>query len=250
MAPMPLPIPANTKFVATLPHVREVSLLGRADLAYWEKRLQAEDLYPANIDGQAGILIGATDSVYLGKAFREFTICVLSSRRHDEPAPEGVFLVQAINSVRFFAWVERTCFATPYFHGVVELKPALPASVKMTFQNQVVFAAQMGDSASRSPETMDYGFSGPVFLPRNRQRSTAASKFFYARIQGQTTVIPFDPRLDQLELGTASADSCVESLRASRFTVTHWHLRPDAQHAKAKTLSRDRLPAIAQATTG
>src|SRR6202034_4248097 len=45
------------KWVAELAHVREVSLLGTADLAYWKERLRAEGLCPAGRDGQAQILI-------------------------------------------------------------------------------------------------------------------------------------------------------------------------------------------------
>ena len=35
------------KYVADLKHVREVSLLGTADLAFWEDRLRGEGLAPA-----------------------------------------------------------------------------------------------------------------------------------------------------------------------------------------------------------
>ena len=47
------------KWVAELPHVREVSLRGSAELAFWKDRLRKENLIPAEKDGKAQILVVA-----------------------------------------------------------------------------------------------------------------------------------------------------------------------------------------------
>jgi hypothetical protein len=50
------------RWAATLPHVREVSLLGTADLAFWRDRLREEDLAPLDRDGKAQVMLIAADS--------------------------------------------------------------------------------------------------------------------------------------------------------------------------------------------
>ena len=42
------------KWAAQVAHVREVSLIGTADLAYWAERLKREDLVPDDRDGRRG----------------------------------------------------------------------------------------------------------------------------------------------------------------------------------------------------
>jgi hypothetical protein len=53
---------STIRHVARLARVREVSLLGTADLAFWKARLQAEGLVPAEAGGKAQVLIIAADS--------------------------------------------------------------------------------------------------------------------------------------------------------------------------------------------
>jgi len=54
------------KWTAELKHVREVSLLGTADLAFWKDRLIKEELLPVDCDGRAKLLIVAADSKFMG----------------------------------------------------------------------------------------------------------------------------------------------------------------------------------------
>jgi hypothetical protein len=49
------------KWAAELSHVREVSLLGTADGAFWTQRLRDEDLSLAHRDGKAQVMIVAAD---------------------------------------------------------------------------------------------------------------------------------------------------------------------------------------------
>ena len=45
----------TTRYVAKVSRVREVSLLGSADLAFWRERLKTEDLVPAEREGMAQV---------------------------------------------------------------------------------------------------------------------------------------------------------------------------------------------------
>src|SRR4051812_37282299 len=182
------------KYVAELAHVREVSLLGTADLAYWRDRLRGEDLVPAERDGRAQVLIVAADSKYLGVPFREVSFSVLVAAHRGVPT-DGAYLVRAFNSCRFFAFCERAFFATPYDHGDVRVSASPPVSVQLGLGGEVVFRAELhaGGAASREPSQLDEGgWSGPVFLPRGR-RGTGEGRLFVARIRGRTRTEPFLP---------------------------------------------------------
>src|ERR1700722_18290838 len=100
----------TVKWAAQIAHVREVSLLGTADLAYWEDRLRRENLLPAERDGQAQLLIIATDSKYMGVRFRELSFSVLVSWSEGGVPQDAAYLVRAFNSFRFFALCERVLF--------------------------------------------------------------------------------------------------------------------------------------------
>src|SRR5688572_579796 len=98
-------------YVAELQHVREVSLLGTADLAYWEERLASHGLQAADHDGRAKILIIAAEGKYLGLRFRELSFSVVAYELDEKlRRRDGAFLVQAFNSSRLFAFCERTLF--------------------------------------------------------------------------------------------------------------------------------------------
>src|SRR5262245_55741199 len=90
---------APVKYVADIAGVREVSLRGSAELGFWQDRLRAPGLTPANLDGAAEILIVAAEMKYAGIRFRELSISVgvcvgeeppqltPSEPLHDEPRP-------------------------------------------------------------------------------------------------------------------------------------------------------------------
>ncbi|HEY0142399.1 MAG TPA: hypothetical protein VGF48_15985 [Thermoanaerobaculia bacterium] len=193
------------KFVADLEHVREVTVSGTADLHYWRKRLQEEGLTPSETDGAARILLTAADARFRGVHFRELSVCVF--------AGDGAFLVQAFNSVRFFAWVERVIFKTPYTFARVAIDAA-------AIRSEMV-EAHCGPRKA-GPTEVD-GFDGPVYLPNGR--------WFRAHIAGLTERIAFDPARDTFQTTLAP-------LLESRFTPREWHLRRDARHAKGNTLPR------------
>jgi hypothetical protein len=50
---------APVRYLADTDHVREISLIGTADLGFWKRRLAQERLIPAERDGKAEIMIVA-----------------------------------------------------------------------------------------------------------------------------------------------------------------------------------------------
>ncbi len=158
------------KYVAELAHVREVSLLGSADLGFWAERLRGEGLTPVEHAGRARVLVVSCSSKFFGVRFRELSFSVFV-RRPDasggvgRPAPsaDAAFLVQAFNSSRFFAWSERTWFSTPYRHGTIDVDVGLPGSLRLGLEGQTVFSAVMSADLNRRVGPAALRRAGPPF---------------------------------------------------------------------------------------
>lgn len=226
------------RFIAEPTHVREVSLLGTADLAYWRRRLAEENLVPADCAGHAQILIIAATMKFLGVRFTEVNFSVLLSSPELRPPRESAFLIQAFNSCRFFAFCERVLFATPYQHGNGRVSVSSPVAFQLMQRGEKVFEAKMqaNVSGARRPpsRTGPHGWEGAVFLPESRGRRGV----YFVRIKGQTRAYPFVRTEDVLTI-TPSADA--EALRAlldSQFSAQEWLVREDATHGKSRTFER------------
>ena len=229
------------KFVAELDHVREVSLLGTADLDYWEDRLRAEGLVPAQAGGRARVLIIAASAKFKGLAFRELSFCVLAHRPGEPTSADGSYLIRAFNSSRLLAFCERAFFATPYHHGDVRMSTS-PASIRLVEGGQITFHAEMrADAAAppREPSTRgEDGWEGPVFLPRDRRGASDPGRQFFARIRGDTRAYPFLRSQDSLTIEPAAGHGVLRSLVDSHYVAEEWVVRDDAIHAKSKTVRR------------
>lgn len=233
----------KVKFVAEISPVREVALLGAADLAFWNERLAAERLCPAEADGKARVMISATDAKFKGIRFRELTVSIFC-RPQEGDQREGVYLAHAFNSVRWFAWVERTLFSTPYDHGALKVDVGLPALVQLTLDNTVILKFQMStDSTSLGREPVRSGeesWVGPVFLPLGRRMGPNEGKWFLAKIGGHTLSYPFDPARDLATVFAVPTQPVVQWLNESRFSPQEWVVREAAHHAKSKTYPRSK----------
>ena len=64
------------KYPVEISPVREVTLVGTADLSFWTDRLRTEKLRPADHDGQAQLYISAVASRFKGIPFREVSISI------------------------------------------------------------------------------------------------------------------------------------------------------------------------------
>ncbi len=234
---------ASVKWAAELAHVREVSLLGTADLAFWKDRLLNEDLLPAvDEHGNARILIVAADLRFLGVRFHELSFSVLVHRQAQAGRQDAAYLLGAFNSRRFFAWSERVFFATPYDHADVRVSAAFPASIQLVRRGELLFAAEMDADSSgpgRAPARRgEERWEGPIFLPKRRRGNGAQGNLFFTRICGDAEIYPFLPAQDTLTFRRISDSEVLRPLLDSHFSAKEWSIRADATHAKSKTYPR------------
>src|SRR5262249_27784132 len=141
----------KVKWAAELAHVREVSLLGTADLPFWQGRLEAEGLRPAARDGRAAVLLIAADARFMGIRFREMSVSVQVVPPEGGALRDAAYLVGAFNSSRLLAFCERVFFSTPYRHGDVHLSASLPASIRVADKGGAGFRAEMGTGTPGEP---------------------------------------------------------------------------------------------------
>jgi hypothetical protein len=214
------------KWIAELRHVRDVSILGTADLAYWKDRLRAEDLLPAENASRAQILVVGGDARFAGIGFRELSFSVLLSPQGAAAWRNRAYLVHALNSCRAFAFCERTFFSTPYHQGDVHVSASFPASIEVVKDGDVVFRAQMQTEAcpeGRRPACCrEDGWEGPVFLPKPHGREVTQGKLFFARINGYTKRYPFLKLIDSLAVRPSPEIPVLQALCDSHFAPTEW----------------------------
>lgn len=222
------------KYIAQLQHVREVSLLGLADLAFWAERLRPESLHPAVVDGRAQILISGVSSRFIGLAFRELVIAVSTSNALGGGGRDGAFLLYAFNSSRLLGWSERTFFSTPYYHAHVDVAIGPPAQISVTQAGQLLLRAEMApgnqNSSREALRHSDETWEGPIHISSGRQ--------FFARLGGITQSYAFDPTRDVLKLQPASGVPVLQWLIDSNYRPQEWAIREDAHHARSKTFRR------------
>lgn len=209
-------------------------MLGTADLGFWRDQLGGEGFHPVPFEGQARVLVSATNAKFHRIPFRELSFSVFVSRRMGSLDAEGLYLVHAFNSVRFFAFVERTLFSTPYYPAALEVDLGPSVGIELREKARVPFRAAMSQRPSGSAS--EDGWEGPIFLPR---KGGAAGKLFFARLRGETTVAPFDPSSDTVTIEPSPTHPIFDWLVRSAFTPREWTLRPSATHGKSKTVPLD-----------
>src|SRR6266850_725184 len=164
----------SVKYVASLKHIREGSLMGVADFGFWRERLEKEGLEVEEREAKTQILVVGAEAKFRGIRFRELSFSVM--------VRGGMFLVRAFNSVRFFAFCERVFFSTPYYGADVRVSAALPALLRME-NEEGMFEVGMKGEREALPGGED-SWRGTVFLPGNQ-------KAFVAKIGGASRRYPF-----------------------------------------------------------
>ncbi|NTU62652.1 MAG: hypothetical protein HGB05_04450 [Chloroflexi bacterium] len=181
-----------TKFIVEVQHVKEVTLAAEADLAYWQVRLQNERVFPFNQQGKAALVISATELHSMGRRTREVTIGLIVSERPSADTPDALYLMQAFNSLRSFAWIERTFFATPYDLSRIQVDEHVPVKVRLEDRAGLILNLQM--KTNNAPATLrDEMWQGKIYLPQ-------AEKYFVAKLGGRTEDYPFLPDADTLQV--------------------------------------------------
>lgn len=218
-------LPASLKYVVTVPHVREVSLYGNADLDFWRERLTPQGLAPHAEAGRAEVVLIAAHMRWMGVWFSELSISIALAPE----APARMFLLHAFNSIPWFAWAERVFFQTPYYFGQTRLQTHAPIS--MDVEGHVRAGMTQARPAQWGGAEV---WEGGILLPRELSKTPKAEKVFYARLSGHTEIYPFFPS-DTLRLSAMSSAPVIQWLRDSHFTGREWHVRADAIHAKSQT---------------
>lgn len=226
MAPAQHAPPA--KYDVEVHNVREVTLLGTADLPYWSARLRDTGLYPTDVNGRAQIMFCAAAMRFMGIGARELSVSIAVSERPEASRHDGYYLVHAFNSVRLFAWFERTWFHTPYQHAAIHVDPQTPASMQAKWAGTDMLHAFM-ETGARAPATQGAGWEGPVYLPNGR--------VFFARLAGDTQTYPFSPG-DRLLVNPVLNIPVLQWLVDSGVVGQEWIVRPNATHGKSRTRRR------------
>lgn len=219
------------RIAAAIEGVREVTLAGAAELAYWRERLRPLGLRPFADSGSAQLLISATSARWNGLSFCELSFAVAVGAGDDESTRGGLFLAHAYNSRRALALSERLFFKTPYYHGQLRVELGPPASVELIDAGAPVFGAAMA-SARPASWSGDDTWEGAIYLPGARGQR------FYARLSGDTQVYPFVPGEDTFVIDSAARPAIFGQLRESGFAASEWRLRASAAHLKSQTYAR------------
>jgi hypothetical protein len=228
---MSLPNPnVDAKFIVEVQHVKEVTLAAEADLAYWQARLQSARLFPFNQQGKAAFLISATELHSMGRRSNEVTIGLVVCERPTADSPDALYLVQAFNSLRSFAWIERTFFATPYHLGRIQVDEHVPVKVRLEDRAGLILNFHM--KAGTAPlVSRDELWQGKIYLPH------VTGKYFVAKLGGRTEVYPFLPEADTLQIFARNQYPVFQWLLESNLVGREWRIRSDAVHARSKTFS-------------
>jgi hypothetical protein len=207
-----------------------VTLAAEADLGYWQARLKAERVVPFNQQGKAAFVISATELHSMGRRTNEVTIGLVVCERPAADSPDALYLVQAFNSLRSFAWIERTFFATPYALGRIQVDEHAPVKVRLEDRAGLILNLQM--KTNTAPTTVrDEMWQGKIYLPHDTR------KYFVAKLGGRTEVYPYLPEADTRQIFARDAYPVFQWLLESNVAGQEWRIRSSAVHARSKTFS-------------
>jgi len=212
----------STRYAVVVEPALEVTLVGTASLAVWQPHLEAEGLRYAAAGDTLPVVLSATQARYWGMTFREFSLSLLLN---DSEA----LLFHAFNSNRFFAWVERSMFHTPYYPAAVSV-----AEQRIALQEQGVsqFEATLPPSVA-VVQSRDEHLERRLWLKRLSAADPRA--YFDARLEGFTRY--FDAAGCRIQFAPAPRlHPALDLLARSSFQVQHWTVRSTARHSKGQTI--------------
>lgn len=227
------PPSAAVPYITVISQVRELTLLGSADLSFWQRHLAREGLAPTPAGGRAQLILSAPELRWGGVRFRELSLGVVAGAPPAGAPPTGLALVCAANSSRALAFLERTLFQTPYVHLPIAVEASLPASMAVTTSAGTSLHAAMAPRAA--PEWgRDDAWEGAIFLP-SPAAGPARRRWFRARLGGFTVAYRFNPATDTLALKPGADAGLAKLLIDSQFAPEEWRIRTDATHARSRT---------------
>lgn len=233
----------DIQYVAEPKHVKEVSLLGTAELGFWAPRLREQDLIPRERDGRAQILVMSAEMSWMGIRFSEISFSVLAVVP-ERPSQDAALLLQAFNSSRLFALSERLFFSTPYSRAACHVS-ASPPRIQLSARDRVLFEAemrQMAPTALREPiRTGEEGWQGAIFIRQKPGISAPDSGVYYGKTSGHARVYSFLRYADRININATAETQGLQMLTDSGFRGEEWAVRTDATHGRSKTFRRRQL---------
>jgi hypothetical protein len=221
------------KYVAEINNVREICLVGSADLEFWKTHLGRLRLSPTDFTGQARIFISAVTLKWMGIAFAELSIAIAIDP--PDSTTRSVYLVSAFSTSRLLAWCERTFFQTPYEHAQITLQAAQPWSFGLRDNTLSTLAVHCRSTAPI--EIVEDDWTVSIFLPPIGQ--SAQRKFFHAKLTGPVQLAPFAATSTEFKLQPSFQQLAIQLLVDSHFAPTEWRVRPNATHARSRTFAED-----------
>lgn len=204
-------------------------------MSFWQARLSSHGLFPFTTTGQADVVISATALYSMGRHTHELTIGVPACERPAADSFDGMFLVQAFNSSRLFAWIERTFFSTPYDLGHIQLDDHVPARISLADQDGPMIDLHQAPGAVLQ-HSQDEDWQGRIYLPRRTAEGGGPGKYFVARLAGFTEVYSADAT--KVQLTPRPQWRALQWLLDSNWMPTTWRVRQDAIHARSRTFVR------------
>lgn len=243
------PVPGTVlKFraAAAVRGVVEVTLRARADLGFWKRELSPQGLAPVERGGAASLLIGANAARFAGFRFQELALAVEVEPDLNSGLAREAFLWQGFTSRRFFAWVERNRFRTPYRHAAIRVSGGPSAGFEVGIAGRPQLRAAMaaaagadGDPARAPLRIGDEPWSGRIHLPAG---ADGPRRCFFARLEGAARVFTFDAARDAFELAPPPRPAAFELLDASGAVGKEWLVRAAGVHARSRTVLRGDPP--------
>lgn len=226
------------KYVAEIGNVRETAVQGVADLGFWSDQLAKQNLRPVEHKGHARLVLTGVAARWMGISFCELSIAVFARDESSNAEGDRLYLPQAFNSSRFFAFCERQFFRTPYHHADVSVNVQLPASLRVRTSEGESLQIHMSDSTSReSVCSVDESREVPIYLPHALASVTGEGGQFWAKLAGPSQTYPFT-RSDAVEIVPTRSNSIMSWLIESEFAGTEWNIRHAGTHARSKTVRR------------
>lgn len=220
-----------SRFPTIVRNVEEVSLVGTARLDPWRAAIEASGVHPWEpAPGRVEVRLLACGTKFKGIPFAEVSMGLTIAHAPGGP-PAGAYLDGSFNSVRFFAWIERVVFKTPYQHAQVDLSAGTRPGFAVVSLDRPVLTIQAHEEST--DETLaEAAWAYPIYLPPKRPGDR---RFFFGRLLGPSVTRPFDPAQTTVSIRPGEGTPALARLAASGFQPTHWQLRRGAEHGKSKT---------------
>ena len=218
------------KYAAIIDNVHEVALWGKANLIYWKNYLKTFDFCPYNENDSASVIISALNSKFKGIKFSEFSASLKISFSKEGSTDDGYYLIQAYNSIRFFSWVERKIYKTPYYPGKIFLNNTIPAKLTLESGGSKLLESGMESDRTLIEEKQEL-LDCKIFIPGNGGRN-----YFHASLGGLTDTFNFTS--GDTFIIAENAGGVWKLLIESDFTPIRWKIRNNAFHKKSKTFKR------------